>query len=422
MYLSPLAPANGPSADKKVRSVIVIGAGVVGIATAYCLARTGMAVTIIDREPSPGRGASFANGAQLSYVYTEALASPALIRHMPAMLLGLDPAFRFRASFDPGQIGWLLAFVRNTTQARFEANTLAGLELGLQSRQAMHALIERHSLNFHHRQAGKIHIHQDSTTFVGAARMVELKRRHGAVQEVLSDADARAIEPALAGRNAPLAGAILSPQEEVGDPHRFCTAMMELLARDYAVTPRFGRGVTSLSADGDEAQVTLDDGEELAADHVVICAGIAARTLMRQIGAHSPLMGMKGYSFNAPPGTAAPLHSITDVARKLVFCQLGDSVRVAGLAELGGQGSDIAPGRIGALKVSAEAALPTAADYSRASTGWAGIRPMSPNSLPDIRRVGRHVSINIGHGMLGWTFAMGSAERITNQLVQGAAA
>lgn len=422
MYLSPLTPAHGRCTGKKIRSVIVIGAGVVGMATAYCLAREGMTVTIVDREPVPGNGASFANGAQLSYVYTEALASPALIRHMPALLLGLDPAFRFRPSFDPGQIGWLLAFLRNATQARFDANTLAGLELGLQSRQAMHALLERHSLEFHHRQAGKIHIHQDAAVFAGAAHMVELKRRHGAVQEVLSDSDARAIEPALAGRDAPLAGAILSPQEEVGDPHLFCAALLDVLTRDYAVTPRLGCMVTGLSDKGDEASVTLDDGELLSADHVVICAGIAARSLTRQAGGHTPLMGMKGYSFNAPPGAAAPLHSITDVARKLVFCQLGDSIRVAGLAELGGRGGDVAPRRMAALKSSAEAALPGAADYARASVGWAGIRPMSPNSLPDIRQVARHVSINVGHGMLGWTFAMGSAERITHNMLQGAAA
>lgn len=390
------------------------------MATAYCLARQGVAVTIIDREPVPGNGASFANGAQLSYVYTEALASPSLIRHMPALLLGLDPAFRFRPSFDLGQIGWFLAFLRNASQARFVTNSLAGLELGLQSRLAMHALLERHPLAFHHRQSGKIHVYQDATSFAGAARMVELKRRHGATQQVLSEAEIRAIEPALTGRDVPIAGAILSPQEEVGDPHLFCTGMMDVLVRHYAVTTRLGCNVTTLSDKDKEAQAMLDSGEVLTADHIVICAGIAAKALVRQIGVHSPLMGMKGYSFTAPPGEAAPQHSITDVARKLVFCKLGDSIRIAGLAELGGQDSNVSPRRIAALQASAAAALPKAADYSQISAGWAGVRPMSPTSLPDIRQVGRHVSINIGHGMLGWTFAMGSGERIANQLVQGA--
>ena len=422
MYLSQLAPAHSPSSDRAIRTVIVIGAGVVGMATAYCLARAGMAVTIVDRAAEPGSGASHANGAQLSYVFTDALANPALIRHMPALLMGLDPAFRFRPSFDPDQISWLLAFLRNATKARFDANTLAGLELGLQSRRAMHALLDRHDLAFLHRQAGKIHIHQDAATFTSAARMVELKRPYGAVQEVLTEAEVRAIEPALAGRDQAIAGAILTPQEEVGDPRLFCIAMKDLLVRDYGVQTRFGSTVTNLSDDGDSAEVALADGEMLTGDHVVICAGIAARRLIRQVGVRSPLMGMKGYSFNAPPGAQAPLHSITDVARKLVFCQLGDNIRIAGLVELGGRGSDVVPRRIAMLKASAEVALPNAADYTRASDGWAGIRPMSPTSLPDTRQVSRHVSINVGHGMLGWTFAMGSAEHIASQLLQGAAA
>ncbi|QJQ32590.1 FAD-dependent oxidoreductase [Sphingomonas lacunae] len=392
------------------------------MATAYCLARDGLAVTIIDRNLSPGMGASFANGAQLSYVYTDALANPALIKHLPALALGLDPAFRLRPSFDPSQIGWLLTFLRNATQARFEANTLAGLELGLQSRLAMHALLERHPLDFHHRQAGKLHIHQDQGAFASAARMVELKRRHGAMQEVLSDADARAIEPALAGRQAPIAGAIFSPQEEVGDPHLFCAAMNEVLTRDYGVVSRLGSTVMQLSDDGNAAQLMLDSGEVLTAGHVVVCAGIDAKSLLSPLGVRSGLMGMKGYSFNAPAGAIAPVHSITDVARKMVFCCLDDTVRVAGLAELGRMDTRLAADQVRALKAGAEEALPGAADYRRARGEWAGIRPMSPTSLPDIRQVSGRVSINIGHGMLGWTFAMGSAERIAKQLLQGVSA
>lgn len=404
------------------RSAIVVGAGVVGMATAYALARRGVAVTVVDREDEPGRGASFANGAQLSYVYTEALANPALIRHMPALLLRLDPAFRFTPSFDPGQIGWLLAFLRNATTARFTANTLAGLQLGLESRAAMHAFLERHPLSFHHRQAGKLHVHEDAAAFAAATRMVELKRQHGAEQSVVNEAEARAMEPALAARPRAFVGAIVSPQEEVGDPFLFCAAMRDVLARDYGVTFRLGATVKAMAQDvGDgTARLTLDDGETLSAEHVVVCAGIAARALLGPLAVNSPLLGMKGYSFNAPPGEAAPLHSITDVARKLVFCQLGDSIRIAGRAELGGRGSDFSPSRMAALKAQAEQSLPGAADYRQASEGWAGIRPMSPNSLPDIRRIGPCLSINVGHGMLGWTFAMGSAERIAHAIFQGA--
>ena len=399
-------------------NVIILGAGVVGMATAYALAQRGLAVTVIDREPAPGLGASFANGAQLSYVYTEALANPALVRHMPALLFGLDPAFRLRLAIDPDQISWLLAFLRNATSARFTAHTLAGLQLGLESRKAMHALLERHPLPFHHRQTGKMHIYQNADAFAAATKMVDIKRQHGAVQSMISEKEARDMEPALAARPEPFAGAILSPQEEIGDPHLFCASLCDVLVQDYAVQCRFGATVTSVRYDGDAAQVALDNGDTLFADHVVVCAGIAASGLIKPLAIRSPLLGMKGYSFSAPPGHAAPVHSITDVARKLVFCRLGDSIRVAGLAELGRRDSAVVPARLAALKVSAQVSLPGAADYERASTGWAGIRPMSPSSLPDIRQVHQRLSINIGHGMLGWTFAMGSAERLANAILR----
>lgn len=419
MYPASIPLNEMPGSGAAPRTVIILGAGVVGMATAYALARRGMAVTVIDREVAPGMGASFANGAQLSYVYTEALANPALVRHLPALMCGLDPAFRLRPSINPDQIGWLLAFLRNTSTARFTSHTLAGLQLGLESRQAMHALLEQHPLSFCHRQTGKMHLYQNARAFAAAAKMVEIKRRHGAIQSVISEGEARDIEPALAARPEPFAGAVVSPQEEIGDPHLFCASLRDTLVRDYAVQCSFGSGVTAVRYDSDAALVTLDSGNVLSADHVVVCTGIAASRLIKPLAVRSPLLGMKGYSFNAPPGNAAPVHSITDVARKLVFCQLGDSIRVAGLAELGREDNDIVPARLAALKASAQASLPGAADYHRASAGWAGVRPMSPSSLPDIRKLNRRLSINIGHGMLGWTFAMGSAERVANAILRG---
>jgi len=122
------------------RSAVVIGAGVIGVTTAYALARRGIAVTLIDKAEGAGQGSSFANGAQLSYAYTEALANPALLRHLPTLALGQDPAFRLKPALDLDYLVWLLAFLRNSTKARFRANTLAGLRLGLESRLAIRRL------------------------------------------------------------------------------------------------------------------------------------------------------------------------------------------------------------------------------------------------------------------------------------------
>jgi D-amino-acid dehydrogenase len=413
-----MEPISDLESTRLPQSALVIGAGVVGVATAYALARRGVAVTIIDRANAAGCGASFANGAQLSYVYTEALASPALLRHMPALALGLDPAFRLKPSLDPGQISWLLHFLRNATKARFETATLAGLALGLESRLAMHALLERHLIEFGHKVAGKMLVYQNAAAFASAREMVVLKKRQGAVQEILTPADAIRLEPTLAVRSDGFAGAIYSPQDELGDPHRFCTSLLALMKQELGVKVRLCTAIESWGDDPTTATVVTGAGERIEADQLVICAGIDARAFLKRFGLGAALLPMKGYSFTAPPGQVAPTMSITDVSRKIVFCPLDGKVRVAGLAELGVRDTTVDAKRLATLKATAMDALPHAVDYTAAHSSWAGIRPMTANSLPIMRRVGPRVTVNVGHGMSGWTYAMGSAERLA-QLMGG---
>lgn len=404
--------ARGPA-----RSAIVIGAGVVGLASAYALARRGLAVTVIESRAAPGCEASFANGAQLSYAYSDALASPALLRHVPAVLLGLDPAVRFKPSLDPDHLGWLLRFLRNTSASRFMANTLAALRLGLESQAAMHALLERHPLDFSHAAAGKVHLHANAESLAAARQVVAAKAALGARQEVLTPAEAVQLEPALAG-HGPFAGAIYTPGDEVGDPHRFCAELAALLAADYGTGLRLGTTVQDLGEERGEAWVQTSTGERIAADQIVICAGIGAAGLARRFGLRGVLMPMKGYSFTAPTGPAELRVSVTDVARKIVLCRLDDKVRVAGLAEIGARSATVDPAALERLRQGAQASLPGVADYDRIGPGWAGIRPMTANCLPRIERVSARCAVNIGHGMLGWTHAMGSAERLAKVIME----
>ncbi|HEX8535227.1 MAG TPA: FAD-dependent oxidoreductase [Allosphingosinicella sp.] len=389
---------------------IVLGAGVVGMATAYALARRGVGVLILDRSVEPGRGTSFANGAQLSYAYTDALGTPALLRKLPMLALGADPAFRLRPSMDPGFIRWGLSFLRNSTAARSLGNTLEGLRLGLESRAAMHALLERHPLDFLHSMPGKLHLYEDSESLAAASAMVERKRREGAVQEVLSPAQAVALEPALASAETRLSGAVYSPEEEVGDPYLFCRKLLETLKSDYRVQARFGVNARLEIRDG-RPDVVLADGERIEAERIAVCTGVDTPKLLKGTGIRVPIWPMRGYSITAPPGPDAPRISITDARRKVVFCRLGERMRIAGLADLGSRSTDIDAVRLKSLIDSARASLPGAVEFDRVESSWAGLRPMTPSSLPVIRKEGAGLVLNVGHGGLGWTFAMGSGER-----------
>jgi D-amino-acid dehydrogenase len=390
--------------------VLVLGAGVVGIATAYALARRGLRVAIADRSHAPARGCSFANGAQLSYAYTDALAAPALLAKLPGLALGLDPAFRIRLRPDPDLIRWGLRFLRNCNASGFTRATLEGLKLGLESREAMQHLLDRHPLEFGHRVAGKLHLLRDEKAMAAASPGVAMKRAQGIAQDLVDAAEARRLEPALDSAGD-LAGAIYSPDEEVGDPHRFANALLHILVRDYQVETHFGFDAIAVDRKGKALLVHGRDGSCLAADRIVVALGPSAAAFAKTLGIGLPIVPMKGYSFTASPGRAAPRISITDGARKIVFCALDGRIRVAGLAELGNGDPGVDPARLDHLVRSARASLPEAADYERLSSGWTGLRPMTPSSLPIVAEMADRLFVNVGHGMLGWTFAMGSGER-----------
>ena len=188
------------------------------------------------------------------------------------------------------------------------------------------------------------------------------------------------------------------------------------MVKAYGVQVRLATEVESWNADSDTAMVTTKAGETIKADQLVICAGMDAAKLLKKHGLGSSLMPMKGYSFTADPGQASPRMSITDVSRKVVFCPLDGAIRVAGLAELGARDTIVDQRQLAALVSTASGVLPRAADYAASYQGWAGIRPMTANALPIIRKIAPRVTINVGHGMLGWTYAMGSAERAARLL------
>lgn len=397
--------------------VIVLGAGVVGMATALTLADRGHRVTVVDSARGPGLGTSFANGAQLSFAYTDALASPGVLAQIPRILLGLDPALRFRLHLDPDFLRWSLAFLRNCTAGAFRRNTLAGLTLAAESRHALQALTERHALDYGHSVPGKIHIYRTAASFAAAEAMVALKREAGVTQTLLDPDAAVTLEPMLAPVRGEIAGALHTADEAVGDPHRFCTSAHEALLHAGG-SSMFDLPIARIEANGRQPAIVTRCGSRVPADRIILAAGPGAAQIARTIGVRLPVQPMKGYSITAPAGAAAPAASITDVANRVVFARLGNRMRIAGLAELGKRDTRVEPKRLRALIDSARAALPQAADYDNIESSWAGLRPMTPDSLPITRTIAPGVIANTGHGGLGWTWAAGSAERVA-QIIEG---
>jgi D-amino-acid dehydrogenase len=394
--------------------VVVVGAGVVGVATAYVLCRQGREVTLVDRLPEAGRGASAANGAQLSYAFGDALASPAFLAHMPAVLLGRDPAYRVRLQADPEFLVWGLRFLWNARASAFAANTRAILELARESAEVLAELLAEIPLSFDHAPSGKMILYRDAAACAAGEGLRAMKRGLGFRQEVLSRDEATAVEPALADHPDPVARVLWSPDDAAGAPDRFCRDLAAALRDRHGLRTRFGAEVIGLIRDGGRVVgVALADGEPLACDQVVIATGAAADLLPRADRGVGAIWPVQGYSLTAPATNRAMRVSITDLSRKMVFARLGDRVRVAGMADIGPRRVRFDPRRFEAFRRGAVEAFGPAFDHGADLSPWSGGRPCTPSSRPMLgpsRIPG--LFLNLGHGTLGWTLCLGAARRL----------
>lgn len=394
--------------------IIIVGAGVVGAATAYFLAQRGHEITVLDRHARPGQGASFGNAGQLSYSYTDTLADVGMLRRLPGMLLGRDPAMRIR--IDLALVPWGLRFLARCTRRQADVATVQLLQLAAESASAMEALLKHAPLDFGHRPAGKLMITASPQTLVGLRRRAELKRQHGVTVDIVDAKDSLAIEPALADWRSPIAGAAYARDDSAGDAEVFTRSLC-----DHLVTHGLARIITGVDVQrllrhrGRIAGVQTESGT-LEADAVVICAGVGTRRLVRGLPVCIPIYPLKGYSLTCAPGPRAPRVSLTDLDRRIVFANLAGRVRLAGLADCVGEDATIDVQRVSELRRLGNEVLPEAGDLD-AAMPWAGLRPATPSGLPMVgsTRV-PGLFLNVGHGALGWTLACGTARQLAEQL------
>jgi len=406
--------------------VAIVGAGVVGMTTAWRLANEGHEVTVVERHDGPGEETSFANGGQLSYSYVAPLAGPGVLSKVPGWLLDRDSPMRFRPSMDLSQWRWLLAFVAACNASTSEATTRKLLRLAFYSRDLMQAFVSRQDAReegggFDFARRGKLIVHRDVAAYESACRLLDYQASLGCEQQALDRAATVALEPALAGIRQDIAGAIYTPSEEVGDCHRFCVSLAHLLQGRPGVTLRFGTRVTELVHTGDRVTGLRTDAGEIRADAVIVSGGIGSVPLLKPIGVRPMLWPLKGYSITVPiaPGVLAPRISVTDFANKIVYARIGDTLRVAGMADIVRGGAVIDRERAQTLVTQTRAVFGNVANGAGldALQPWAGLRPATPTGLPMIgeSRV-RGLWLNLGHGALGFTLAMGSAGLLADRL------
>lgn len=397
----------------------VLGAGIVGLATAWQLSRRGFQVSVVDRA-APGSGASGGNGAQLSYSYVQPLADPSIWKQLPKLLFSPTSPLKLRPQLDPLQWRWGLAFLAACNARTSHQTTAQLLTLAAESRTAFEAMLAALEPDCDFSATGKLVLYGSAASLEGARRQLDLQRTMGSEQRLVTPDECIAIEPALAAYRTHMAGAIHTPSECAADCLKLCIALERALrARGVRFlldceVQGFGR------RNGRVAAVQTSAGD-LEADAFVMALGTASHRLGRQLGAYLPVYPLKGYSITVdvdPAADSAPRVSVTDSARKVVFARIGSRLRVAGMAELVGHDASIPATRIETLAAATHAVFPQASRLE-ALHPWTGMRPATPTGVPVIGRLAAAPSnmlFNTGHGALGFTLAFGSAERVARQL------
>ena len=399
--------------------VCVLGAGIVGLATAYELNLAGHEVTVIDRA-QPGSGASGGNGSQLSYSYVQPLADPSIWVQLPKLLLSPSSPLKIRPQLDVHQWRWGLQFLAACNAATSRSTTIALLKLAAESRQGFDAMLSKEKLAVDFSSTGKLVLFSTPQSFAAAQKQMLLQRELGSVQEAVSAQRCVDIEPALASYQPNISGAIYTPSECAADCQKTCDGLLALL-RQRGVKFLLNTPIEAIQVEKGAVTALKTPQGEVEADQYVMALGAASAPMARKLGVYLPIYPLKGYSLTVDVNEApscAPSVSVTDSARKVVFARIGSRLRVAGMAELAGYDTQIAPRQIESLKASTQALFPACSTFAELNP-WAGLRPATPTALP---LIGRHAKgpknmlFNVGHGALGFTLAFGSAARVVKSI------
>ena len=413
--------------------VVVLGAGVVGVSTAWFLAKAGHEVIVIDRQTQAGIETSYANGGQISVSQSEPWANPGTPMRALKWMSKEDAPLLFRWRFDSRQWSWALKFLTECRPGRAKQNIRQLLNLGLYSRRTLQDLRAETGIHYDEQTRGILAIYQSQQALDEAANTCLLMQTYGMDRKVVTRDQIVEIEPALRHIAPKLAGGTYCPSDESGDARMF-TQRLALLCEAEGVEFRYHTRINALLTRGSHlsgVSITGSDGqyETLTADAFVMAMGSYSPLLARTIGINLPIYPAKGYSATVPieepevevqngefvEGDNAPMVSITDEENRLVFSRLGDRLRIAGTAEFNGYSTELNAVRCTALINRAKQLFPSGADYSNAMF-WTGLRPVTPSNVPMIGRTKEYnnLFLNTGHGALGWTQGPGSGRALAD--------
>lgn len=398
--------------------VIVLGAGVVGVTSAYQLAKAGHEVTVVDRQEGPALETSFANAGEVSFGYCSPWAAPGIPMKAMKWLFMEHAPLILRPKMDTAMLSWMAQMLMNCTSQRYAINKSRMLRIADYARVSLAEVRAETGIAYDERMQGTLQLFRTQQQLEASAKDVKALAADGVPYEVLDPEGCIRVEPALRHVREKIVGGLLTPKDETGDCFKFTNALA-LKAAELGAKFVYGTNIKALDVENGVVRGVVTDRETLRADAVIVALGSYSPLLVKQFGIKLPVYPVKGYSLTIPivDAARAPESTVMDETYKIAITRLGDRIRVGGMAEISGYTNDLGQKRRATLEHSVNDLFP-GGDVSKADF-WSGLRPMTPDGTPVIGGTKlKGLFLNTGHGTLGWTMSCGSAKLISD-LVSG---
>lgn len=394
--------------------VIVLGSGVIGVASAYYLAQQGAEVTVLDRQSGPAEETSFGNAGQISPGYSTPWAAPGIpfkavkwmFQHHAPLAINLDGSM--------WQLQWMAQMLKNCNPQSYAVNKERMMRVAEYSRDCLRELRKDTGINYENRAKGTLQLFRKEAQMEAVQRDISVLQECGVSYELLNGNELGRVEPALANTQDKLVGGLHLPNDETGDCYLFTNALAQI-AKELGVNFQFNQNVEKLIVEGDEIKGIQVNGKVLTADRYVLAFGSYSRDFLKPLDLQLPVYPVKGYSLTIPiiDPAFAPQSTVLDETYKIAITRFDQRIRVGGMAELSGFNLGLNEDRRATLQMVTQDLFP-GGDMAQASF-WTGLRPMTPDSTPIIGATRfKNLFLNTGHGTLGWTMACGSGKLISD--------
>ena len=397
--------------------IIVLGAGVLGVTSAWYLAKAGHEVTVIDRQTGPALETSYANAGEISPGYSSPWAAPGIPMKALKWMFQRHAPLVIQPRLDWQRISWMARMLGNCTSAAYAVNKSRMVRVAEYSRDCLGELRAETGIHYDERTQGTLQVFRKQEQLDGAGKDIEVLKADGVPFEVLDRAGCLAAEPGLAAER--IVGGLRLPGDETGDCFKFTNRLAEM-AVAAGVTFRWGVSIEALEAEGGRISAVRTDQGRMVADRYVLALGPHSPLLIRHLGIKLPIYPLKGYSLtiDIQDDGRAPVSTVMDETYKVAITRLGDRIRVGGLAEIAGYDLSLNPRRRATLAKSVTEMFPGGGDPDKAEF-WTGLRPMTPDGTPIVGATPiPNLYLNTGHGTLGWTMSAGSS-RLLADLISG---